>query len=106
MNIFTTSGVTIFSTDCEGIGTINKNDYFYNIVTKGKTFSQVVIKNTPSLEGEILPVDVVETYVPIIKDNQVIGAFEIYYDITDRKVALDRLVSISRIVVSNKNTFC
>jgi len=99
LNIFSSSGVTIFSTDSEVIGTLNKNDYFHNIVSKGQTFSQVVVKDTPSLEGDILSVDVVETYVPIIKNNQVIGAFEIYYDITDRKAAIDRLVSISRIVV-------
>ncbi len=99
LNIFSVSGAIIFSTDSGAIGTINKNDYFNNIAMKGQTISQIAIKNTPSREGEILSTDVVETYVPMIKDNQVIGVFEVYYDITDRKAALDRLVSISQLVV-------
>jgi signal transduction histidine kinase len=99
LNIFSRSGVTIFSTESEMIGTINKNDYFHRILSKGQTFSQVAVISARSLEIEVLSVDVVETYVPIIKDAQVIGVFEIYYDITNRKAALDRLVSIAQLVV-------
>jgi len=42
--------------------------------------------------GRIVAADVVETYVPITKDDKMIGAFEIYYDITLRKQKLDALL--------------
>ncbi len=43
--------------------------------------------------------DVLETYVPIMNDGRVLGAFEIYYDITDRKKHLDKLVSQSSTII-------
>ena len=61
LNIFSRSGVTIFSTESEMIGTINKNDYFHRILSKGQTFSQVAVISARSLEIEVLSVDVVET---------------------------------------------
>ena len=39
--------------------------------------------------------DVVETYIPLMSGDRFLGAFEIYYDITDRKTQMDRVVSRS-----------
>jgi hypothetical protein len=46
-----------------------------------------------------VPVDVVETYVPLMSDGIFRGAFEIYYDLTARKQQLDKLLSRSSAVV-------
>jgi signal transduction histidine kinase len=92
MKIFTPSGMTIYSTTEEDIGTFNKNEYFHNKVAKGKPFTKVVKKNTRSLEDEIVTADVVETYVPVMSGDTFIGAFEIYYDITDRSEALSAVM--------------
>ena len=100
LKLFSNSGEIIYSTESKEIGTINKKRYFHDIVAKGKPYTKVVKKDTPSLEGQVVALDVVETYVPIMKDAAFLGAFEIYYDITDRKAKLDKLVSISRIVLS------
>ncbi len=43
--------------------------------------------------------DVVETYVPLVNGGNFLGAFEIYYDITDRKNRLDDLVTHSTAVL-------
>ena len=39
-----------------------------------------------------MPVDVVETYVPLMNEGIFRGALEIYYDITARKQQLDKLL--------------
>jgi len=99
LKIFSKQGEIIFSTSSKDIGEINKHDYFYNIVSKGNVYTKTVHKDTPSLEGEFLRSDVVETYVPVLVDNLFQGAFEIYYDITHRKKNLDELlVQVRRVL--------
>jgi PAS domain S-box-containing protein len=44
-----------------------------------------------TLEKQMMPADVVETYVPIMNDGKLIGVFEIYYDISAEKNELRAL---------------
>lgn len=93
IKVFSSSGETIYSTSEKDIGKLNKRSYFHDIVTKGKVFTKVVSKNTKSVEDQMVTSDVVETYIPIMKQDTFIGAFELYYNITVRKDAMDQLVS-------------
>ncbi len=77
------------------VGEINQRRYFHDIVAKGKVYAKVVPKDKESLEGRKVTSDVLETYVPLMNDGRFLGAFEIYYDITDRKKQLDKLISQS-----------
>jgi len=95
LKIFLNSGKIIFSTDAEDIGKINTKSYFHNAVAKGNIYTKLVKKNTLSLDGQAVTSDVVETYIPIMENHQFLGAFEIYYDITERKENLDKLLSFS-----------
>jgi len=99
LKIFSKSGEIIFSTDSKDVGVVNKEKYFHNIVAKGETYTEVVKKDTKSLEYQIVKADVVETYVPIIKDDTFIGAFEIYYNISERQERLDNLLFRSSVVL-------
>ena len=74
---------------------INEKDYFWKIVAKGDNYTNVVKLNAKTLEGRVVPSDVVETYVPIMIGDKFIGAFEIYYDITTRKGKVDELLNRS-----------
>jgi PAS domain S-box-containing protein len=56
-------------------------------------------KDTESLDGHKVSVDAVETYVPRMSGDTFLGAFEIYYDITDRKKQFDKLLSLSSTVL-------
>lgn len=91
--LFLPNGEIIYSSNHNDIGKINDRSYFTEIVAQGKTFLKVVEKDKKSLEGRILKVDVVEIYVPIIKNGKFIGAFEIYYDITQTRNKLGGLMS-------------
>jgi len=99
LKFFSKSGEIIFSSDPKDIGNINDKKYFHEIVAKGEVFAEVIHKNTKSLEGQKMEADVVETYVPLMKDQAFLGAFEIYYDITARKAELDSLLSRSSLVL-------
>lgn len=95
VKVFDQIGTIIYSTDPSEIGSVNRHDYFHNIVAEGHTFSKIVNKNTETLEGLIAKIDLAEIYVPIIKDGEFHGAFEVYYDITATMRTLGGLISKS-----------
>jgi PAS domain S-box-containing protein len=100
LKVFSRSGQVIFSTDTTEVGTINRERYLREVMEEAKPHAQVVTRHTKSLEGQIVPVDVIETYVPLMKDHNVLGAFEIYYDITARKDELHNLLLHSSVTLS------
>lgn len=97
--VFSSGGEIVFSTAAEDIGTINRHDYFQNIVSKGKVFALMVKRDQRTLEGQTFRADVIETYVPIMRGNRFRGAFEIYFDVTDAKQMVDRLLAHSSAVI-------
>lgn len=96
VKVFSPDGEIIFSTSHEDIGTLNKNTYFHEKVSKGQVYTKIVQKDNKTLEGQHFAVDVVETYVPIMKNRSFSGAFEIYYDITESKRALYKILLHSK----------
>lgn len=99
VKIFARHGETLFSSDQADVGKINTHSYFLNEVASGQVVTKVARKDTMSLEGQLVPRDVVETYVPISHNSQFQGAFEIYYDITARLADLDHLLFVSQYVL-------
>ena len=98
LKMFSPSGEIVFSVDPDEVGEINQNEYFHDIVAKGKVYAKVVPKDKESLEGQRVTNDVLETYVPVMNDGRFLGAIEIYYDITDRKNELANLTWQSFII--------
>lgn len=98
LKVFLPDGTIVYSTQKNEKGEKNTNRYFQEVVAKGNTFTQVVAKNLGTTqEGKTLTVDVVETYVPIMEGARFIGAFEVYYDITERVEGINK--AISRIAI-------
>ena len=92
IKLFDVDGNITHSTKATEVGTKNSHDYFYNIVKKGEIYYKVVKSGTNSLEDEKHLRDVAEIYVPIIENGIFVGASEIYYDITDKRASLDKLI--------------
>lgn len=84
IKIFNSTGLVVYSSEFKDIGEINSYEYFVEEVAQGKIYSKIVEKNQPSMEGLPVPVNVAEVYVPILTDGRFLGAFEIYYDITEQ----------------------
>ena len=95
LKIFSPDGRIVYSTDPNEIGRFNKEDYFRTIMETGSRRTVQVEKDRKSLEREVMSADVVETYVPIVKQGRMIGVFEIYYDISLEKRKLRELVNSS-----------
>ena len=98
LKVFSASGEIVFSGDPAEIGEINRKSYFRDVVAKGRVYSKVVPKDRESLEGRKVTSDVLETYVPVMDGGRFLGAFEIYYDITERKKQLDKLILQSSVL--------
>ena len=99
VNLFSSTGEVLFSTDQQDIGTVNTNDYFKILVLRGHNYTKLVRKDTETAEGRMISRDVIETYVPITDKDKVVGAFEIYYDITRMRVMFNALVSQTTIII-------
>ena len=82
LKVFSASGVTIYSTEISEIGQENRGKEFSETIAQGKRFTQLRQRGESSVEEDEIGQDVVETYIPIMRDGHFIGAFEIYYDIT------------------------
>ena len=99
LHVYSHTGRSLFSTDPQEKKLFNTKPYFRDIVAKGKGFAQIVFKDAESLEGHKVTADVVETYIPLMRGNDFLGAFEIYYDITDRVNKLAHLRARSNYVL-------
>lgn len=91
VKVFNASGLIIYSTTREDIGSVNNKAYFHDHVAKGKTLTYLVHKEQSSLENQYFGQDVVETYVPIMDKGVFVGAFEIYYDVSGETQLVSRL---------------
>ncbi|RJQ52591.1 MAG: hypothetical protein C4526_07910 [Nitrospiraceae bacterium] len=92
LRLFSKEGEIIYSADSSDTGEINSNAYFHKIVAGGKTYSKFIKRDTGTFEGGTIKADVVETYVPLMKEGAFTGAFEISYDITERHNKLNKAV--------------
>ena len=92
VKIFGQTGEVLYSTNTNDIGVINQHDYFHTIVASGQAYSKLVQKSHATAEGRVVDRDVVESYSPIMDKNLFIGSFELYYDVTHRKLLLDDLL--------------
>lgn len=98
LRIFSPQGEIIFSTLAGEIGTLNENNYFREIVAKGRVYSKVVQKDRKTAEGDVAQRDIVETYVPFKAGEAFGGAIEVYYDNTEsisklRQLSLRSLIT-------------
>lgn len=101
VNVFSSSGETIYSTAREDVGKINNHSYFTDIVAKGRVYTKVVLKDTKSLEEQVITDDVVEIYIPILEKGEFVGAFELYYNISEHKESMDAIIARTNLLLQS-----
>jgi len=104
IHYFDSRGVVVYSTLRDYIGTLNTRTYFHNIVAKGKIYYKVGSKGGQTSDGEKIVIDLIEIYVPVMKDGKFDSAFELYYDITEENknfLILANDVTLVNILISN-----
>ena len=90
VKIFTPEGLTIYATDRAEIGKMTEKEFFPEVIAGRRTRILVKTSDDKSPGKEVM---LVETYVPIVKPAGVIGAFEIYYDMTEVRDDLARVIT-------------
>ncbi|MDP1526201.1 MAG: diguanylate cyclase [Rhodocyclaceae bacterium] len=97
VKLFSADGMVIYSTDPADEGKLNEHAYFREQVARGQVYSKIVHKKTQTAEQLFSAADVVETYHPIMHAGRFLGAFELYYDVTERLHTMDHLVEAALI---------
>ncbi len=97
LRIYAPDGRAVFSTAPSEIGTRNTQPYFLHQVARGLVRSRMVRRGLRTGETRMAMRDVVEIHVPVMRGAAFLGAFEIYYDVTDDKQRLDSLLRRSGI---------
>lgn len=93
VKIFTPKGEIIYSSDPKDIGNYTRKDFFTEMLKDGMPRTLIDKQNlSPENNGTSMSY-MVETYVPIAGAKKAIGAFEIYYDITDTLNSLTQIES-------------
>lgn len=105
IHYFAKDGTVIYSTENSKIGTVNENDYYHNIVAKGELFYKIVSKGHKTAEDETITTDVIEIYVPNMKDNKFVSAFELYYDISSEITSFEKISTIMMTLIISANIF-
>jgi signal transduction histidine kinase len=100
VKLYSNKGEILYSTEAQEIGSFTSQDYFFNIVSKGERHTKMIIKGSDSLEDTPVRYDIVETYFPIMNGKRFLGAFELYYDITETKGQLDALLFYSTLIMT------
>ena len=92
MRIFSPSGEIIYSTEPTEVGRFNEGAYFKEMAASGTGRTEIISSQSRSLENEVVPADVVETYVPITRGARLLGIFELYHDVSKGRKDLNRLI--------------
>ncbi|MBI5100833.1 MAG: PAS domain-containing protein, partial [Nitrospirae bacterium] len=93
IKVYTPDGKVVYSSSTEEIGEINKVVLRRKMTAAGSPYSEVVRKSAKTLEGKTAAIDVAETYVPLVRNGAYAGAFEIYYDVSQRLEKLNEVKS-------------
>lgn len=100
VRFFNSDGVILYSSEKAEIGNMNKKPYLVEMVAKGQIFAHTVKKEGETKDGTPTPYDVVETYIPVMFNNTLNGAFEVYVNVTEQMQRLKALFWRSYIIVS------
>jgi len=94
-------GKILYSTQKEKIGTFHDHPHFYETVSQGKSYYVIKSKGDLTHEDDGHKHDIIEIYVPIMKDGKFYSTFELYYDITKEINEFNSLSDkIMKIIVS------
>ncbi len=95
LRVLDAQGRISYSTEPGEVGKINQRPYFRQMLTSGRELTRIVPRREQALEGKVMARDVVETYLPLLKQGKCLGVFELDYDISDAERGLTRIYLFS-----------
>ncbi|MEW6599961.1 MAG: GGDEF domain-containing protein [Nitrospirota bacterium] len=83
VKLFTPEGIIVYSTDPADIGHSTTKDFFPQMFASGNPRSLLVEKSFQTDGASTTKMWLLETYIPLMSDGHAMGAFEIYFDVSD-----------------------
>lgn len=91
VKIYAANGNTIFSTEYQQIGDDKSTNEGFLTAYAGQVASELTHRDTFSaFEQTISDRDVISSYVPITRDGEIVGVFEVYDDVTSLVTRIDQ----------------
>ncbi len=83
VKIYNLDGLTVFSTEPSQVGEDKSDNQGFQLAATGTPASELTHRDAFSaFENTVENIDVLSSYIPILRDGQAQGVFEIYTDIT------------------------
>ncbi|MEZ7197726.1 sensor histidine kinase [Pseudodesulfovibrio karagichevae] len=90
VRVLSPDGKILYSTDLAEIDSFESGPIFTDRVSKGRRYARLGAMRNESAPGPASTVDTVETFVPIMRGDEFLGAFELVFDVTGPKRKLER----------------
>jgi diguanylate cyclase (GGDEF)-like protein/PAS domain S-box-containing protein len=83
LKLYNLRGVTVFSTDRTQIGAEQSDNAGFIVARDGQVATELVHRDEFSaFDGDVLNVDLVSSYVPIVDGGRVVAVFEVYQNVS------------------------
>ncbi|MBF0628378.1 MAG: PAS domain S-box protein [Magnetococcales bacterium] len=84
VKLYDNRGLTIYSSQASQIGQDQSGNAGFLAAMQGNVTSQLVFRDAfPSFDGVLEDRNLISSYVPLRKNGENVGVFELYYDVTD-----------------------
>ncbi|MBF0212963.1 MAG: PAS domain S-box protein [Magnetococcales bacterium] len=93
VKLYDQRGLTVYSSQSTQIGQDQSNNSGFRAALQGNVTSQLIFRNEfSSFDGVLEDRNLISSYVPLRKNNEIVGVFELYYDVTEiiEQIALAR----------------
>jgi len=95
IKVYSPSGLILYSTDFNEIGTYSKERTFFDRTLKGIPCGELKREKGIDDHGNVAEMDIVETCVPIMRDDVFLGAFELVSDVSVHMEKLSRINALA-----------
>jgi signal transduction histidine kinase len=90
VRVFAPDGKVLYSTDTAEVDTVESDPVFSEVVSKGRRFARLGAMSTEPARGRSSTIDTVEAFVPFMRGDTFLGAFELVFDVTGPRQRLER----------------
>jgi signal transduction histidine kinase len=90
VRVLSPDGMILYSTATAEIYTVESGEVFKDTVSKGRRFARLGELRRSPVQGKTTIIDTVEAFVPLMRGQDFLGAFELVFDVTGPKRDLER----------------
>lgn len=95
IKVYSTTGLVLYSTDFNEIGTRGKGSVFFDKTLKGIPCGELKLEKGIDAHGVISEINILETCVPIMRGDSFLGAFELVSDVSSHMQRLNRVNALA-----------